>query len=413
MREQAGQIVRHRKRWYVRYWERRLQNGVLLRKRINHYLGPVETRGKRVPQEIRNVADEHMSAVRSGVIPADRIVTIGDFADRVYLPWSEKHKRPSTSKSYRDIWEDHLSPLCKGFWLKNTRTYHVQGWLDEIGKCGLSRNTLKHIKSVVSGMFTLAKQQNYFDGINPAQDTATNPNAAEPEETYAYSLEEIQTIIALLPEPASTAFAVAGFLGLRHGEIQGLLWENYREGELFVSRSIWNGRVTDPKTRKGRAPVPVIRQLADRLEMHRLRSGNPLMGPIFANALGKPLALSSVVNRAILPALNRCESCGKAQSDHQKADHIYKRDGRIPEWHGWHAARRGLGSNLYRLGIPDMVIQRILRHANVSTTATYYIKTAAADVRNAMSKLENHIERSEHIQRDSAEIEPRDLSVVQ
>jgi hypothetical protein len=30
-----------------------------------------------------------------------------------------------------------------------------------------------------------------------------------------------------------------------------------------------------------------------------------------------------------------------------------------------------------------MVIQRILRHANVSTTATYYIKTAADDVRSA------------------------------
>jgi len=53
-----------------------------------------------------------------------------------------------------------------------------------------------------------------------------------------------------------------------------------------------------------------------------------------------------------------------------------------------HAARRGLGSNLYRLGVPDMVIQRILRHANVSTAATYYIKTAADDVRSAMAKLE-------------------------
>jgi hypothetical protein len=38
-----------------------------------------------------------------------------------------------------------------------------------------------------------------------------------------------------------------------------------------------------------------------------------------------------------------------------------------------------------------MVIQRILRHANGSTTATYYIKTAADDVRKAMTKLENHI----------------------
>src|SRR5438477_13103393 len=125
--------------------------------------------------------------------------------------------------------------------------------------------------------------------------------------------------------------------------------------------------------------------------MHRMRCGNPQSGPIFANAVGKPLALSSVVNRVILPALNRCEPCGKAESDHQKAGHPYKRDSRIPEWHGWHAARRGLGSNLYRLGVPDMVIQRILRHANVSTTATYYIKTAAEDIKRAMEKLENNI----------------------
>ena len=37
------------------------------------------------------------------------------------------------------------------------------------------------------------------------------------------------------------------------------------------------------------------------------------------------------------------------------------------------------------------MIQRILRHANVSTTASYYIKSAADDVRSAMAKLENQI----------------------
>jgi integrase len=117
--------------------------------------------------------------------------------------------------------------------------------------------------------------------------------------------------------------------------------------------------------------------------------------------MGKPLALSSITNRLILPSLNVCEHCGKRESDHQKANHAFKRDSRIPEWHGWHAARRGLGSNLYRLGVPDMVIQRILRHANVSTTATYYIKTAATDVRSAMTKLENHIAEAGKPQRDT------------
>jgi integrase len=272
---------------------------------------------------------------------------------------------------------------------------------DQIGAGKFSRNTLKHIKSVLSGIFTLAKQQDYFHGENPARDTAVNPKAAEPQETYAYGLEEIQSILSVLPEPAATAFAVAAFMGLRHGEIQGLLWENYRDGEMFVSRSIWNGRVSDPKTRKGRAPVPVIRPLADRLEMHRLRSGNPKVGPIFANSAKNPLSLSSLVNRTILPALNRCGQCGKTEGEHQDTPHAFERDARIPEWHGWHAARRGLGSNLYRLGVSDIVIQRILRHANVSTTATYYIKTAAQDVKHAMEKLENNIPQAPQVVRDT------------
>ena len=43
---------------------------------------------------------------------------------------------------------------------------------------------------------------------------------------------------------------------------------------------------------------------------------------------------------------------------------------------------------MYRLGVPEKTIQAILRHANVSTTNTYYIKSAADDTRAAMAKLE-------------------------
>jgi hypothetical protein len=48
-------------------------------------------------------------------------------------------------------------------------------------------------------------------------------------------------------------------------------------------------------------------------------------------------------------------------------------------WHGWYAARRGLGTNLYRLGVREKTIQSIVCHANAFTTTTYYIKSAAVD----------------------------------
>ena len=132
-----------------------------------------------------------------------------------------------------------------------------------------------------------------------------------------------------------------------------------------------------------------------RLESHRERSGNPKTGAMFPNQNREPMDLGNLLNRSILPSLNRCAVCGKPKQECRKqranggsTDHEFERDKMLPEWHGWHAARRGLGTNLYRLGVPEKTIQAILRHANVSTTNTYYIKSAADDARVAMAKLE-------------------------
>jgi len=176
------------------------------------------------------------------------------------------------------------------------------------------------------------------------------------------------------------------FAGLRVREIEALHWEDYRDGEIHVSRSRWNGHETEPKTKKSRAPVPVIRHLAERIEMHRLRCGNPETGPMFRTRKCTPLMMKNLLGREIIPSLKHCEVCHKAERAHGKADHDFKRDEQL-QWHGWHAARRGLGSNLNRLGVDDSVIQRILRHSNLATTQTYYIKTVSDDVRGAMTKL--------------------------
>jgi integrase len=61
------------------------------------------------------------------------------------------------------------------------------------------------------------------------------------------------------------------------------------------------------------------------------------------------------------------------------------------EWHGWHAFRRGLATNLYRIGVPARTIQAILRHSNVSTTLAFYVKTSGADAVAAMERLEKEM----------------------
>jgi integrase len=110
--------------------------------------------------------------------------------------------------------------------------------------------------------------------------------------------------------------------------------------------------------------------------------------------------MNNLLNRLMLPALNRCQHCGLPNDKcHLKQKHKFERDKDLPQWHGWHAARRGLGTNLYRLGVPDKVIQAILRHSNVNVTLGYYVKPQAPDVIAAMDKFEAEI--AAHNVRDS------------
>jgi integrase len=168
-----------------------------------------------------------------------------------------------------------------------------------------------------------------------------------------------------------------------------MFWENYRDGELLVARSIWNGITTDPKSRKSKAPIPIIPKLATKLEAHRARLGKPQTGPVFPNGAGNAVDPDSLLRRIILPALEVCEICSKPESEHGKVPHKYERNKVLPEWRGWHAFRRGLATNLNRLGVDDSVIQRILRHSNVAVTQACYIKTASEDAKAAMQKLES------------------------
>jgi len=90
----------------------------------------------------------------------------------------------------------------------------------------------------------------------------------------------------------------------------------------------------------------------------------------------------------MLPALEVCEICSKTESEHGRTAHKYERNKVLPEWRGWHGFRRGLATNLNRLGVDDSVIQRILHHSNVAVTQACYIKTASEDAKAAMQKLE-------------------------
>jgi integrase len=254
-------------------------------------------------------------------------------------------------------------------------------WLEQIAKetrkkdkreYTLSKTTLAHIKNFLSGVFRHAAQQGFFHEANPAKLAEIPAFAPKAKEGGAYSLDDIGQMVRLLPEPAAIVVTTAAYTGLRLGELQGLNWEDYTPpidddqlGSIEVRRSVWRGTIGEPKTERSKSPVPVISQLADKLAGFRLSAGNPDHGPIFANTVGKPMDLNALYYRHMRKPLATAGT----------------------RWLGWHGFRRGLASNLNRLGVDDSVIQAILRHNDVSVTQRCYIKTNRPDAIAAMRQL--------------------------
>jgi integrase len=151
------------------------------------------------------------------------VTKLGDFVDRVYLPYVKQQKKPSTYRGYSQIWREYFKSLCSPAWMREVRTHHIQRWLEEIATLHkISRTTLAHAKNFLSGIFRYAAQQGYFDSANPVKLAEVPGFAAKGAETRPYSLEEIAAMLKVLPEPSATAVATAAFSGLRLGELRGL-----------------------------------------------------------------------------------------------------------------------------------------------------------------------------------------------
>jgi len=112
--------------------------------------------------------------------------------------------------------------------------------------------------------------------------------------------------------------------------------------------------------------IQPLRLMLDQIRPHAA------FGWMFRNSIGGALDLDNLADRVLKPLL--------------KANGL--------KWKGWHAYRRGLATNLHDLGIPDKVIQAILRHEDVKTTQRSYIITMPTVVTEAMKRLEANIARA-------------------
>jgi integrase len=355
----------HHDAWYVRYRERvRQEDGSIKLQQKANRLGSL----KDYPGEslIKPPLAEFLCKLNAGNFTPEPGMTLTEFVEKIYLPYLQE-KRASTKKGYEEIWNNHIRDRVGIIQLRNFRTVNASRMLRAVAdENDLSKTTLQHIKGVLSGIFTHAKNEGAFDGANPVQGARIPTNARESAETYVYNLAQICRILESLPLLPKAVVATAAFAGLRRGELRGLEWADYSGDALNVKRSVWKSFVNQPKTRASAKPVPVVRQLAEILNTYRSSTGDPQSGVMFHSGAGQHMDFDKLARQVVRPIVESLNI----------------------DWYGWHGFRRGIASNLYELGADEKIVQRVLRHAKSHVTKNRYIKAFDPAVMAAMKKLE-------------------------
>ena len=367
---QKGKIYKHHGQWTFRYKVASFENGVKVWKDAYKTLAPVDTyeTAAQVERDFSRTLNElrgmHSSKFTQGVTQS-----VVDFMETTYFPKQTEKLKPSTLFGYRHLYDRHVKPQLDGESMRDFTLPVAQKFLDKVAAATpLSSTSLRHIKWFLKAAFDLARMEGAYDAasVNPFEEVKIPKSSKQRQPTRYAGLDTVLDMIDALDEPAATVVATAAFSGLRKAEIQGLRWEDLKDGELHVQRSAWRTtKVQETKTEASRASVPVIPLLAEHLEEHR--NGFPNEGFIFVGPkMRKPLDLHNLASRVVRPALKKAN---------------------IP-WCGWHGFRRGLATNLHTLGVPDTDVRRILRHANVKVTQESYIKVETGVKKKAMNKLQ-------------------------
>ena len=210
---QKGHIYRKGDIWMFRYWTYQSVDGRKVRKQAAKRLAPFCDRYRTI-KSVRPLADDILRPVNSERESSGSRTS--SIFYRTSLPSLHKRAQETQSyKGYENIYRLHIASRVAGLRVQDYRTVDTQRLFDAIAadKPRMSHTTFLHIKGFLSGVFSVAKRLGAYDGENPVRDTAV-PKGRASKETHAYSLSEIEAMIAALDnETHRTAVIVAALQG--------------------------------------------------------------------------------------------------------------------------------------------------------------------------------------------------------
>ncbi len=339
-----------------------LRNGVYrLRYRIDviGHTGKVEGRkrksvtlGRITRREALRKREEFLAKHGLGGKPRAEMA-FTDYWDLHYWPNAVDQKKDvSTKKFYTSLFKNHIEPVVGKVALGDIKRFGVEAFLSDKLKEGYSRQTVHHLRNVLSKALQAARRWEWIEE-NPARMIELG-KVHKVRPARALALEEVSIIAENLPEGPKAVLVTGVFFGLRIGEVLGLKVQDvdFEHRILKVERSATRGIIKEAKGPEGKRQFR-LPDLAVRIMQHWLHVQNSDSEWLFPNAKGSIYEDRLYWKRFVKPVADRLN---------------------LPHW-SWHSMRHTfLTFNGLREDLSLPVLQSLAGHANPETTMQYIDK---------------------------------------
>lgn len=265
-----------------------------------------------------------------------------------YLAAATPNLKPRTVKRYSEAIQVHLRPALGKTKLHKLTALDVEDVYARKLQDGLSASTIQLINAVLSSALKRAVRLKLVSA-NVCRDVQTPK--IQREEVAIFEPTEVQALLSTAREERLRALWVLALTtGMREGEILGLQVSDYdaAKGTLRISRTIYNGIVSTPKSKRGRRTITLPKQAQRALDAH-IEATKPTTY-LFTTSTGNPLSSSHFIRNYWRPLV---EKAGV-------------------EYRCFHTCRHYVGSTLLAKGnLPIPAIARYLGHKEQMLLSTY------------------------------------------
>ena len=200
------------------------------------------------------------SGLESMFVPKSTIT----FAEAASTYMNEReHNKASTRETYRQHLDNHLLPALSGRLIVDMTEQEIAALQNKLARKLSPARTNSTINLLRSILKTCVRRgvldRNPADGVPRMVEQSTDINPL--------SLEELNKVLAHIPDQFRPFFICQAWTGMRPGEIKALRWQdiNFESEQIVVRNARYRGEESTPKTRSSRRIIPILPEVKDML----------------------------------------------------------------------------------------------------------------------------------------------------